>query len=340
MDRVFKDIGCLAALLIIMAALIGCIERKDAVVKGETVEIFKENVIHFDADQPDKYATDNVSILDNGRVVMAEAGLPELRGRIKITAHVAIHPIPEDEVSVYDRWDRAGNVRLVREGRPDIEIVKFVTAYGGFTEYNVDVSHLAPLLRGDCVFKGFVDTWMSPGWKMDFSLTFTPHDYVEMPIWVEAAVYEESFDFEGMGDEGVTVDIDIPDGLKQVIMNYLVSGHCTDGRDADEFVSKDNVIYVDGREVYRFRPWRDDCLKFRAINPYCRRWSDGAWSSDYSRSGWCPGDKVEPTRIDLTPYLEPGRHSLRFAIEKIRPKDELGHYGYWRVSGHLVGFAH
>jgi len=340
MNNRLKTWGGYVAFLVIPAAIFGCIEKKDAVVKGETIEIFNQSVIHFDPNQPDKYATDNISALDNGRVLVTQGRLPELDGRIKIMAHVALHPIPEDEVSVYDRWDRAGNVRLARDGRPDIEIVKFVTAYGGFTEYDVDVSHLAPLLCGECAFKGFVDTWMSPGWKMDFSLTFAPNDYVETPVWVEGLIYEESFDVEHMGSEGVTVEVDIPNDMKRLIMNYLVSGHCTDGRDADEFVSKDNVIYVDGREVHRFKPWRDDCLKFRAINPYCRRWSDGSWSSDYSRSGWCPGDKVDPTRIDLTPYLAPGRHTLRFDIENMRPKDELEHYGYWRISGHLLGFAH
>jgi len=272
-------------------------------------------------------------------VLLTHATLPDFDTKHKITAHVAIHPIPKDEVSVFDGWDRAGNVRLVREGHPDIEIVKFITAYGGFTEYDVDVTYLAPLLQGECGFKGFVDTWASPGWKMDFSLTFAPSDYSETPAWIESAIYEESFNDDYMGDDGVTVEVDIPNGMKQVIMNYLSTGHCTDGRDADEFVSKDNVIYIDGREVHRFKPWRDDCLRFRAINPYCRRWSDGTWSSDYSRSGWCPGDKVDPVRIDLTPYLTSGKHTLRFAVESMRPRDEFGHIGYWRISGYLMGFT-
>ena len=121
-------------------------------------------------------------------------------------------------------------------------------------------------------------------------------------------------------------------------MNYLVSGHCTDGRGADEFEQKDNVIYIDGHVVYRFRPWRDDCRQFREVNPYCRRWSNGWWSSDFSRSGWCPGDFVAPVELDLTDHLTPGRHTIRFVIENMRPVDEDGNYGYWRVSSHLVGW--
>jgi hypothetical protein len=324
----------------LLVAQSGCIEKRE--LPGEepfdVVEIFKQGMIHFNPDNPGEYETEVVSSLDNGRVITSTVEIPNYDNPQKITARVALYPIPKDDVSVFDKWDRAGNIRLSRDDMPDIEIIKFITAYGGFTEYEVDVSHLAPLLQGACTFKGFVDTWVTPGWKIDFSLKFTTMRRTNSPDWVQGIIYEESFNHANMGDEGVTIEVDIPDGLKQVKMNYLVSGHCTDGRDADEFVSKDNVIYVGKREVHRFKPWRDNCLQFRAINPYCRRWSDGSWSSDYSRSGWCPGDKVEPVRIDLTSYLTPGKHTIRFVVENIRPKDENDHFGYWRISGHLLGW--
>ena len=82
----------------------------------------------------------------------------------------------------------------------------------------------------------------------------------------------------------------------------------------------------------------NDCGNFRAINPYCKKWSDGYWSSDYSRSGWCPGDIVAPLELDLTDHLTPGTHTVRFMIENVRPEDENGHFGYWRISGRLLGW--
>src|SRR5690606_7265530 len=103
-----------------------------------------------------------------------------------------------------------------------------------------------------------------------------------------------SFTNEAFGADGVESRFTIPDGLSRVKLYYLVSGHCTDGRGADEFESKDNVFTVDDVVVYRYQPWRDDCRQYRAINPYNRRWSDGFWSSDYSRTGWCPGTEVNP----------------------------------------------
>jgi len=304
----------------------------------QTVEIFQQNVIHFNPDSAGKYETAAVRSADNGRVIYSDIELPEYAAPVKITAYVAIHPIPQDIRSVYDRWDRAGNVRLSREGMADVEIIKFITSYGGFSEYEVDVSHLAPLLRGPCMIKGFIDTWVSPGWKMDFKLTFETVEEETNPRWAHGLTFVESFNDKEMGNNGVTKEVEIPDGLERVIMKYYVSGHCTDGRDADEFVTKDNVIYVDDRVVYRFRPWRDDCRQFREANPYCARWSEGYWSSDFSRSGWCPGDRVYPVDIDLSDHLTSGKHTVRFMIENMRPEDDDGHFGYWRVSSLLVGW--
>ena len=81
-----------------------------------------------------------------------------------------------------------------------------------------------------------------------------------------------------------------------------------------------------------------DCKQFRSINPYTRRWSSGDWSSDFERTNWCPGDKVDPIPIDLSNYLFPGEHDVKLVIENVRPKDEEGYLGYWRVSAYLLGW--
>jgi hypothetical protein len=223
------------------------------------------------------------------------------------------------------------------EGAPDLEIVRFMTAYGGATEYDVDVSQWAPLLRGRRTFRAFVDTWTSPAWRFDLSFRFEPADSFPAPTWAAPLYYNEGFSAERNGT-GDSATVTIPPGLARVVLNYVSTGHCTDGRDEDEFVSKANVISVDGVVVARFHPWRDDCRSFRALNPYCARWTDGSWSSDYSRSGWCPSQVVAPTEFDLTDHLTPGVHTIRFAVEEMRPKDAEGHYGYWRLSAALVGW--
>lgn len=309
-----------------------------ALCEPQRIVVFSDNMIHFDETDPGKYNTETVFARDHGRVITRVVELPTLSQPTRIIGHLVLKPIPKDELEVYDRWDRGANVRLEIPGSPDVELIKFITAYGGRTEYDVDLTPMAALLQGKCLLKGCVDTWVSPAWKMDFSLEYTDDSLAVAPDWARGILYEESFTREKMGDTGVVVDVDVPAGMKRVMMRYYVSGHCTDGTDADEFVSKDNVIRVDDRVVHRYRPWRDDCQRFRAINPYCRRWTDGSWSCDYSRSGWCPGDTVAPLELDLTDHLSAGRHTVRFVIENIRPKDAKGNYGVWKVSAQLLGY--
>lgn len=306
--------------------------------EGRAVIVFAGAPIEFDPDRPAEPATTGVTYDENGRVAIRTVTLPEASPDTRIIARVATRPIPKDEISVHDPWDRAGNVRLSLPGEPDIEVVKFITAYGGATEHEVDVTHLASVLQGECTFKGFIDTWLSPAWLLDFSIVFeaVEEGRERAPDWVAPLLHEPSATAESLGRDGYEVDIVIPDGTGRALLYYLSSGHCTDGRDEDEFVSKDNVISVDGVVVERFRPWRDDCRRFRDVNPYTRRWSDGWWSSDYSRSGWCPGDWVRPVTLDLTDHLGPGAHSVRFNVEGVRPRGDDDHLGYWRISSYVV----
>ncbi len=316
-----------------------CLLLPATVQADTTVTIFNDHHIHFTPDDPSRYDTELVTSDDNGRVATRTISLPEIDGPTRITAQLVIKPIPMDELVVYDKWDRAGHVSLRVDDTP-LELIKFITAYGGRTEYEVDLSHLAPLLTGPVIIDAFIDTWVSPAWQVDLTLTHAADSTAVNPDWAMPVLYEQSFTAETEADGGTAAEIEIPDGLDRVYLHYLVSGHCTDGRGADEFISKDNVLLVNGRVVYRYQPWRDDCGEFRAINPYTRRWSDGTWSSDYSRSGWCPGDIVEPLVLNLTDHL-PGNesHEIRLQIENVRPVDTSDHRGYWRTSAYLTGYS-
>jgi hypothetical protein len=352
MDRTAMAAAAVAAVVCTLCAPALAADAPETAAAGTRTapieyEIFNDAGIHFSQEHPGAYDTEAVAAEDNGRVIARTIDIALPRGPVRIEAVVATKPIPKDDLSVYDPWDRAGNVRLVVPGFPDVEIVKFVTAYGGVTEHAIDVSCLAPLLKGACTFKGFIDTWASPGWKMDFSLRFSFDDDPDAsgggareatPDWVLPVLYEESVTAERLKAGGLAVPVEIPEGTSRVVMHYLVSGHCTDGTDADEFITKDNVVAVDGVEVARIEPWRDDCLAFRAVNPYTRRWSDGSWSSDYSRSGWCPGDKVPPIKLGVTGALRPGTHTIVTNVENVRPADDKGNFGYWRISSYLLGW--
>ncbi len=303
---------------------------------AEVVHVFNEQTLHFSEDNAAEYCTAPDSAGDNGRMVFHEADLPDWE-HVEIMAFLRLLPIPKSEVEVQDRYDRAGNICLVQEDGSLLELIRFMTAFGGPTEHEVDLSEFQYLLRGKQTFRVFVDTWGRPGWKVDLALEYRKVEEDENPDWARGIYEEKEFNRQEMPD-GVEVTVDIPDGLERVVMVYTSTGHCTDGRDEDEFVSKPNVIYVDDVPVFRYHPWRDDCRENRGLNPYTGKWTNNVWSSDYSRSGWCPGRLVIPVEIDLTDHLTPGKHTVRFKIENMRPKDENGNYGFWRVSSSVIGW--
>lgn len=350
--RIEKPSAPLAVWLLALVTTFGASATPALAVDPVTVHVFHRDAIRFAPEDSARVEPGPVHARDHGREIERTIRIPAFEHPVRILARVTTHPIPQDAATVCDKWDRAGNVRLMVPGAPDAEIVKFITAYGGETTHELDVTYPAPLLRGDCTLRGFVDTWVTPAWTMDFSLTFEPWDDTEPPEWMREWIETEdlgpptwarpllydTFTAETMASGDALVRVDVPEGLQRVTLYDLVSGHCTDGRDADEFVTKDNVVLVDGVELHRFRPWRDDCRAFRDVNPHCRRWFDGSWSADFSRSGWCPGDAVEPVAIDATEAMTAGSHEVAFRVEGIRPKDDGGH-GYWRVSVVAVGWA-
>ncbi|MBE0567756.1 MAG: hypothetical protein IH621_17515 [Krumholzibacteria bacterium] len=326
-------------LLVILAFAPGCAERI-APPAAVTIPVFEDVTVHFTPDEPGRYDTADVRARDNGRVMAVVRELPGRIGPRRLTLQLSLRPIPAGERDMVDRWDRAGSVRLVQPGTAPVELCRFMTAYGGATDHEVDVTHLAPLLVGVCEFEVFIDTWVSPAWQVTVRLVNAPVPAggIAVPRWAAGALYPEG----GLTAAAPLAEatIDVPAGLRRLTVAAVSTGHCTDGRDADEFVTKDNVLLLDGREVFRWRPWRDDCDQLRAVNPYCAKWADGMWSSDYARSGWCPGDVAPPVMVELG-AVAPGPHTLAWTVEDIRPADPAdpdGHHGYWRVSAAVVGW--
>ncbi|MCB1181897.1 hypothetical protein KDM41_00535 [bacterium] len=331
-DRI-ATLACGLALLV----LAGCGERIEAPAP-HTLTLWDDAVIHFAPDDSLAYEAPFADPRDSGRVNRTYRELPPLAGPQQVTLRLKVSPMRKDIRNMHDRWDRAGWVRLVKPGMAPVELCRFMTAYGGEITHVVDVTRAWPLLTGHCEFEVFIDTWVTPAWTVDVDLVFTPDAVgaVDPPRWTTGLVFPAG-GLTAVAPEATTT-LTVPPRTRYVEVAAITTGHCTDGSGADEFITKDNVILVDGVEVHRWRPWRDDCGDFRAVNPYCAKWGDGSWSSDYPRSGWCPGDVTRPTFIDLSDVLTPGEHTVTWRVEDIRPADAEGNHGYWRVSAAASGW--
>lgn len=266
---------------------------------------------------------------------------------------------------------------------PTVELMRFMTPFGvGFysnkndtlsskrrpvyipkwekcVQWQQDITDLYPLLEDEAYVGVFIDTWTEQGYLASMELQFKEStiscDRMQcrqvMPllntVYYIGQEYPDIF-----ARKPITTDFVLPKGARNVRLKYIVTGH--GGHDGgDEFVQKENILSVDGKEVKRFIPWRDDCASFRRFNPATGVWlekrvasyigengytekevEEPVASSDFSRSNWCPGTDVVPEEVELDD-LKAGHHTFTVDIPKAQPinGNEMNH---WLVSAYLV----
>lgn len=243
---------------------------------------------------------------------------------------------------------------------PPVELMRFITPFGighfnsqvqvynvaweDSVTYKQDITSLLPALEGEVWFGIFIGCYDKGGHNVSLQLKYFPDDIPQEPVpvsndWVmpvmftanimEAASQEYSTVFE---TDTLTVEVDIPEGIKELTLRYISTGHGGWGN-GDEFNKKMNYIFADGRLIYSFIPWRDDCGMYRKYNPASGNFPNGMSSSDFSRSGWCPGSTSVPVDIPLN--LKPGRHKISVYIPLGKP--EGSSFSTWNVSAVLIG---
>ena len=264
---------------------------------------------------------------------------------------------------------------LNEEGfEPMVELMRFATPFGvghwsdtlhylrpiyvpkweNEVVWEQDVSHLAEALSDTVELGVFVDTWTDKGYRLTASLHY---EESEGPMHRRTKTYSHSLVntvkylsrqhlFDGVAYAPITTRFELPDSAKNVRLLYVSTGHGGHGI-GDEFVEKENIIKVDGTTVHAYTPWRDDCASFRRFNPTSGVWTEKVlWrgdsideriaSSDYSRSGWCPGSDVDPVVIPLGD-LKGGSHRLEISIPHAQPLDaEKNEMNHWLISALLV----
>lgn len=235
----------------------------------------------------------------------------------------------------------------------------YVPKWEDCVRWEQDITDLYPLLEGEAYVGIYIDTWTPEGYvaSMDIDVKESPLACDVMPkrhveplmntVYYMGQSYPDIF-----ARKDVSTEFTVPKGAKNVRLKYIVTGHGGHSG-GDEFVQKRNILSIDGKEVYSFIPWRDDCASFRRFNPATGVWlikrlasyigkkgyeekevEEPLASSDLSRSNWCPGSDVIPEEVALG-NLSPGKHTFTVSIPEAQAVDgnKLNH---WLVSAYLV----
>ena len=185
---------------------------------------------------------------------------------------------------------------------PTIELMRFMTPFGvghfsaeddslsskrrpvyipkweKCVQWEQDITDLYSALKGEVYVGIFIDTWTKEGYvaSMELKIKETPvtceklvRRHVE-PLMNTVYYIGQSYP-DIFARKSVSTDFVLPKNAKNVRLKYIVTGHGGHSG-GDEFVQKRNILSVDGKEIYSFVPWRDDCASFRRFNPATGVW--------------------------------------------------------------------
>ena len=248
--------------------------------------------------------------------------------------------------------------------QPPIELVRFFTPFGvghfnermaGYgidwrdeTFYRQEITDLYRCMDGSVCIGIWIGNYDGGGHRVTVDIKSYPNDYVweepgeesEFPgevvsLFNTCNVLEMAGQNYGklFATDSLTVTFRLEDQPASAELRYISTGHGGWG-EGDEFVPKQNTILIDGKPVFTYTPWRQDCGCYRDLNPVSGNFWNGLSSSDFSRSGWCPGTATQPVYFDLSPWADGKEHTLTVAIPQGKPVE--GMFSHWAVSGVLI----
>ncbi|KGE13433.1 PNGase F N-terminal domain-containing protein [Sphingobacterium deserti] len=207
--------------------------------------------------------------------------------------------------------------------------------------YRQDVSEFLSVVSGREVYIGtYIGNYDKGGHRVSLELTIHPgSSKMEYPHVLSVFNSTNVMEMGGQTyarffsqEKGLEVSFELANDAQDVQLRYITTGHGGWG-EGDEFVPKENSIYLDDKLAFQFTPWRTDCGSYRLYNPISGNFQNGLSSSDLSRSNWCPGTITTPNYIHLGD-LKAGKHSIRVHIPQGEP--EGSSFSFWNVSGVLL----
>ena len=327
-----------------------------------TVPVFDQETICFNnAKLPDTLEDGMTYSAGGGTIILKKVKLPESE------KNRSVFVIPTDKKQSF--LDAIRNLKDVpafqaKDGNypalistedyeAPVELMRFFTGFGvrkfnhnkvkgqhwvDSVIYKSEVTPLASQLQGEVWIGAYIGNWDAKGHRLSLKLKYYPDDERRvnkaMPLFNTVNYLEQAGQAYPIFflNDSLRVSFTLEEPIKNARLFYLTTGHGGWGN-GDEFNQKPNTVYLDGKKVISFIPWRDDCGTYRNSNPCSGNFSNGLSSSDLSRSNWCPGTVTTPEYIYLGDW-EAGEHTLSVRIPQGAP--EGGSNSYWCISGTLL----
>jgi len=236
---------------------------------------------------------------------------------------------------------------------PAIEVLRAITPFGGPLHLEADLTDLANGRPGAHKLKTFIATWSDGagqvsgsmgGWNVSARIEVTPGAAPRRVVAV-IPLYNGS---QGQA-AGEVIGFDVPAGVTRGRVEYRTTGHggaamgtgCIGP--AEEFCRRMHTVTLDGAELARVEPWRNDCHLLCTIThqgppgggfDYCKENPCGAIGSVRApRANWCPGSQTPPYEWEVPALGSPGHHTVKFDISTVVSG------GSWRSSAVYFGYA-
>ncbi len=210
-----------------------------------------------------------------------------------------------------DPWDQPAKISAIKDDKSH-ELGRFITPYGkACGPWTIDVTDFKSVLQGGVSIESYIQVWGGSGWLLNVSLEFIPGSpafpYQKLtPLWAtDNWVYGDP----GIPDDLPAYTLPITAQTLESHLRMTVTGHGQANTDnAAEFSPKTHTLVVNGTSNTAHSLWKADCAQNPCSNQF------GTWT--FARAGWCPGQSVEPFRVNLSNDAVPGQDvSLDYELQ-------------------------
>lgn len=225
------------------------------------------------------------------------------------------------------------------------EVARLITPYSSYMRlgtngynsnwshpYTFDVTDFLPLLKDSVCFAAHTGGWDNKG-KFGFSISVNliliEGKAEAIPLKVEK-IYEDGYVYKSKNEfDSITKSHKFFVNKENPFVKFksIISGHDAQG----EFTPIDYFVKLNGVEIYKKKLWKENCDK-TYIQP-----QSGTWI--FSRTNWCPGEKIIEEEIDLSPFLKKNdSNEVDISFGYFPPKTDSPYHANYVIAGYLIHY--